>query len=212
MTKWSKRDYALAVAVLLAGAIALAQAPGGGMQNPGGLNTAPQAPALPSRSTPAMPSATENPQSFGDMDFLHKTLEDDLAQEQMGQLAQQKSQSDDVKQFGEKMAQIHQQLTDQITPVAQKLGVDQPNKPSKKDRQEIQKLQALSGSDFDAEFIRAMLKDQQDALKGFKSEEESSHDATMQQLAKMDTPVLTQHLQALERLAQSHDVSTESKK
>ncbi len=209
--KWLRRDLALAAAVFMAGAIAIAQQPpGGGMQNPGS-----QAPTQPSQTEPTMPTETmpsSSSQSFGDMDFLHKTLEDDLAQEQMGQLAAQKSQSDDVKQFGQKMAQIHQQLTDQITPVAKKLGVDQPRQPSKKDRQEIEKMQALSGADFDTAFIRAMLKDQQDDLKAFKNEAESSHDPTMQQLAKMDEPVLNQHLQILERLAQSHNVTAESKK
>ncbi len=209
--KWFKRDLSLAAAVLLAGTLALAQQPpGGGMQDPGN-----QAPTPPSQTQPTMPMQTtpgHASQSFGDMEFLHKTLEDDLAQEQMGQLAVQKSQSEDVKQFGEKMAQIHEQLTDQITPVAKKLGVDEPKQPSKKDRQEIEKMQSLSGADFDAAFIRAMLKDQQDDLKSFKSESESSQDPTVQQLAKMDEPVLSQHLQILEQIAQSHNVSAESKK
>jgi putative membrane protein len=153
-----------------------------------------------------------NPQSYADSSFIHKTLEDDVAQEQMGQLAAQKSQSDDVKQFGEKMAQIHGQLTTQLMPVAKKLGVDEPKQPSKKDRQEIEKMQSLSGADFDAAFIRAMLKDQQDDLKGFQQEAQGSQDPNVQQLAKMDEPVLDQHLQILQKIAQAHSVTTESEK
>jgi putative membrane protein len=215
-SKFSKRDYLLAAAVLLAGAVAFAQMPGGG-QNPGSQQG--QQPTTPGQTAPgqAMPAPgtgmpNNSSQSFADQAFLHKTLEDNVAQEQMGQLAQQKSQSDDVKQFGEKMAQIHQQLTDQIMPVAKKLGVDQPKQPSKKDRQEIEKMQSLSGADFDTEFLRAMLKDQQDDLKGFKSEASGAQDPTVQQLAKMDEPVLSQHLDLLQRIAQTHNVSTESKK
>jgi putative membrane protein len=151
-------------------------------------------------------------QSYGDQSFLRKTLEDDVAQEQMGQLAAQKSQSDDVKQFGQKMAQIHEQLTNQLMPVAKKLGVDEPKNPSKKDRQEIEKMQALSGPEFDAAFIRAMLRDQQDDLKGFKNEVEGAQDPNVQQLARMDEPVLSQHLQVLQQIAQTHNVSPESEK
>jgi putative membrane protein len=212
MTKWWKQDKLLAAAALLAGTCALAQMPGSSGQTPG--NQQQQQPTPQGQPSQTMPSTgtPDNSQSFGDMDFLHKTLEDNLAQEQMGQLAQQKSQSDDVKQFGEKMAQIHEQLTDQIMPEAKKLGVDEPKQPSKKDRQEIEKMQSLSGSDFDAAFIRAMMKDQQDDLKGFKNEAESSHDPNMQQLARMDEPVLSQHLQVLQQLAQTHNVSAESQK
>jgi putative membrane protein len=215
-SRFSKRDYFLITAVLLAGAVAVAQVPGGGSgQNPGQQGQQQtQPPTTPGQTMPAPGSGMpeNSSQSFGDQAFLHKTLEDNVAQEQMGQLAQQKSQSDDVKQFGEKMAQIHQQLTDQIMPVAKKLGVDEPKQPSKKDRQEITKMQALSGADFDAAFLRAMLKDQQDDLKGFKSEASGGQDPNVQQLAKMDEPVLSQHLDLLQRIAQSHNVDTESKK
>jgi putative membrane protein len=210
-SRWSSRDILLAAAVTLAGAVALAQQPSGGAPPSGGQQPQ-QGP--PQQSMPENPSATQgNPaQSMADQSFIHKTLEDDVAQEQMGQLAAQKSQSDDVKQFGEKMAQIHQQLTTQLMPVAKKLGVDEPKQPSKKDRQEIEKMQALSGADFDTAFLKAMLKDQQDDLKGFQQAAQGAQDPNVQQLAKMDEPVLNQHLQILQRIAQAHSVTTESEK
>jgi putative membrane protein len=210
--KGTRADILLAAAVLLAGAVAIAQQPGGSGTSPSS-SSAPQQQAPPSSNTPSasgMPDATA--QSYGDQSFLHKTLEDNLAQEQMGQLAAQKSQSDDVKQFGQKMAQIHEQLTNQLMPVAKKLGVDEPKNPSKKDRQEIEKMQALSGPEFDAAFIKAMLRDQQEDLKGFKTEADGAQDPNVQQLAKMDEPVLSQHLQVLQQLAQTHNVSAESEK
>ena len=213
----SSRDYFLiAAALVLAGAGGFAQQPGGGGQSPSGQAPTPgqSAPTSPSAAEPGMPGAQDNnaPQSYADQSFIRKTMEDNMAQEQMGQLAAQKSQSDDVKQFGEKMAQIHEQLTNQMMPVAKKLGVDQPKQPSKKDRQEIEKMQSLSGPDFDPAFIKAMLKDQQDDLKGFKSEADGSQDPNVQQLAKMDEPVLNQHLLILQKIAEAHNVTEESSK
>jgi putative membrane protein len=210
--RWSSRDIFLASAVILAGAVALAQQPGASSSS-GQQQQAPQ--AQPGQQMPENPSAGSNNssmQSFADQSFIHKTMEDDVAQEQMGQLAAQKSQSDDVKQFGQKMAQIHEQLTNQLMPAAKKLGVDEPKQPSKKDRQEIEKMQAMSGQDFDEAFIRAMLKDQRDDLKGFQDEAQGGQDPNVQQLAKMDEPVLNQHLEILEKIAQAHSVSMESKK
>jgi putative membrane protein len=212
MSSWSSRDTFLIAAVLVAGAIAVAQQPGGAGTNPSSPST--QQPTAPGQTMPGAQSGMpdNSAQSYGDQAFLRKTLEDNVAQEQMGQMASQKSQSDDVKQFGQKMAQIHEQLTNQLMPVAKKLGVDEPKNPSKKDRQEIEKMQALSGPDFDTAFIRAMLHDQQEDLKGFKNAENGAQDPNVQVLAKMDEPVLSQHLQVLEQLAQTHNVSTESQK
>jgi putative membrane protein len=166
---------------------------------------------MPSSTMPGA-SGASSAQSFVDQSFLRKTLENSVAQQQMGQLAAEKSPSDDVKQFGQKMAQIHQELSTQIEPVAKQLGVDQPKGPSKKDKQEIEKMQALSGAQFDTAFLSAMLKDQQTDVKGFKSEEQSAQDPTVQRLAKLDEPVLSQHLQILEQLAKEHNVPVESKK
>jgi putative membrane protein len=215
-SKLFRGEFLLAAAVMLAAAVALAQQPG--QPSNGNPPQTPQNPSsqtpTPGQTQPGMPSAGNGaaPQSYGDQSFLRKTMEDDMAQEQMGQLAAQKSESDDVKQFGEKMAQIHEQLTNQIMPVAKKLGVDQPKEPSKKDRQEIEKMQALSGPDFDSAFIKAMLKDQQTDLKGFHDEAQGAQDPNVQQLAKMDEPVLNQHLQILQKIAQAHNVTEESKK
>ncbi len=69
----------------------------------------------------------------------------------------------------------------------------------------------LTGPDFDAAFLRAMLRDQKSDLKDFQ-DEERSQDPNVQRLAKMDDPVLADHLQILERIAQSHNVSEQNSK
>lgn len=216
MNSWrlSKKTPIGAAVALLACAFSMAQMPGGGGQMPGQQTPTlgqENVPGNPGENVPGAQNNTQAQPSIADQSFVRKTLEDSQAQVQMGQLAAQKSTSDDVKQFGEKMAQIHQQLNEQLKPVAQKLGVSEPKEPSKKDKQEIARMQTLSGADFDAAFIKAMMKDQQSDLKDFKDEAQSAQDPTVQQLAQMDTPVLSQHLQILEKLAQAHNVTLESK-
>jgi len=218
--KYSCLTSLLAATVLWAAGTAAAQANGSGS----GMGSSPSqqqpqpgqpgSPSNPGMGQQPMPGATAptGSQDYGDQSFLRKTMEDSVAQVQMGQLAAQKSSSDDVKQFGQKMAQIHEQLNNQIGPVAKQMGVDQPKNPSKKDKQEIQKMQALSGPDFDQAFLAAMLKDQQTDVKGFKDEEQSAQDPTVQKLAKLDEPVLSQHLQILEQLAKQHNVPVETSK
>jgi putative membrane protein len=217
MNSWrlSTAATVLAAAGLMMCMGVTAQMPGGGAgQMPQGEQSPsvgqPNGPGNPGDNLPGAQGSSMP--SFADQAFVRKTLEDNQAQIQMGQLAAQKSSSDDVKQFGEKMTQIHEQLSDQMKPVARKLGVSEPKEPSKKEKQEIEEMQSLSGADFDAAFIKAMMREQQSDLKDFKSEAQSAQDPAVQQLAKLDAPVLSQHLQILEQLALAHNVTMESMK
>lgn len=212
-----KKAIRYMVAAMLASSFATAQTQTGGavQMSPGQQSPVPGQPSGPVTPTPGgditgMQNNAPTP-SFADQAFLRKVLEDDVAQEQMGQLAAQKSSSGDVKDFGQKMAQMDEQLSNQLKPAAQKLGVSEPNGPSKKDKQEIAKMQTLAGADFDAEFIRAMMKTQQGDLKNFKDEAQGGQDRGLQQVAKVDEPVLSQHLQLLAQIAQTHNVTVQSK-
>lgn len=202
-----------AAAILLVGVTAAAQQPG----TMGGT------PGQPQQQVPGQPSNPEYPTTMSttgtpadnpeiaDQAFMRETLQDNQAQVAMSQLAQQKASSDDVKEFGQQMVQIHTQLTDQLMPVAKQLGVNQPDGPTKNQKKEIAKLQSLSGSQFDSAYIQAMAKQQQENLKRFQQEEKTAQNPNVQQAAKMDTPVLSQHLEVLQKIAQSHNVTIASR-
>lgn len=204
----------LAVAAGLTGVSAAAQLPGGGSQQvppnqqtmPGQQN--PNAPGNPGAMTPGMEAT--GPQSFADQAFVRTTLEGSAAEAQMSQLAEQKSSSSDVKQYGQHMVQIHQQLTHQMQPIAKKLGVNENPKPTKKEKKEIDALKTLSGPSFDQAYIQAMAKNQQHDVKTFKTEEQAAQDPMVQEVAKMDEPVFTEHLQVLQQIAQAHNVTIAS--
>ena len=218
-----KRGLAIFGALLLAGAVAMAQdsqpGMGGGQQSP---TPGQQQPGEPGQQ-PGNPNSTGYPgagpagtqgsmsQSFADQSFVTQTLSNSAAESQMSQLAAQKSSSPDVKQYGQKMVQIHSQLSQQLQPVAQMLGVKADQKPSKKDKKTIEQLKTLNGSAFDQTYIKAMVKDQQHDVKSFKDEQTAAQSPTIKKAAQMDEPVLSQHLQILEQLAQNHNVTIASK-
>lgn len=196
---------------LLAGVTAFAQAPGslGGSQpnmpsNPN-TNTTPGAAPMPGADNSAA-----TPQQFSDHAFVSKALEGGAAEVQLGQLAAQKSQSPDVKQFGQKMVQDHTQLGEQMKQVAKAMGVSEPKGPSKKDKQLMAKLQGLSGDQFDQEYIKAMVKDHKQDLKDFKDEAQMTQDPNLKQVTTTGENVITQHLQMIEQIAQAHNVTTQA--
>jgi putative membrane protein len=129
---------------------------------------------------------------------------------QLGQLAQEKSQSNDVRQFGQKMVNDHGQMADKwLKPVAQQLGISEPKGPSKKDKKEIAKLQSLSGEDFDREYITMMVKDHQQDLKEFNNEAQSAQNPNVKQIAQRGSSIIEQHLQLIEQIAKSHNIAVE---
>lgn len=216
--KAGKKILTMGAAMLLAGAVAFAQGPPGDQQTmPPGQQT-PGEPTSPSNPNPAYPpGAAEGPggpgnsmsQSYADQEFITHTLSNSAAEAEMSQLAAEKSSSPDVKSYGQKMVQIHSQLSTQLKPVAQTLGVKTDPKPSKKDRKQIDQLKTLSGDEFDQAYIKAMAKDQRHDVKTFKEEVTAAQSPTIKQVARMDEPVLSQHLQALEQIAQNHKVDLE---
>lgn len=196
--------------VLLMSVALMAQAPGGAQPS------MPQQQA-PSAQTQPMPSSADNSgassaQSFADQSFVTKAMEGGDAEVELGQLAEQKSQSNDVKQFAQKMVNDHGQMGEKwFKPVAKKLNVSEPKGPSKKDKKLIEKLQGLSGAEFDTEYIQAMVKDHKDDLKEFKSEAQVAQDPMLKEIAEKGATVIQQHLQLIEQIAQAHNVPVDGK-
>lgn len=201
--------------VLLSSAFALAQAPG-----------SPQQPSMPQSQTSPDTTGSQSPttnqsasqgapnsaQEISERAFISKALEGGMAEVQLGQLAQQKSQSNDVKQFAAKMVNDHGQMGEKwLKPVAQQMGINEPSGPSKKDKKELEKLQGLSAQDFDREYITMMVKDHQKDLKEFKEEANAAQDPNVKQIADKGSQVIQQHLQLIEQIARNHNVDVGGK-
>lgn len=204
MNRVSMRILTTSGAVLVCAALAMAQSrPTGG--------ATPTTPESPTNSNPGMnnPDQTQQqaPESsvLQDKDFVHTALEGGMAEVQLGQLATQKGSSQDVKEYGQKMVDANTQLGDQMKKLAEQMGVKEPKDLSKKDKQQVAKLNALSGADFDNAYITAMVKSHKKDVQNFKSEAQNSQNPTMQKVAQQDGQIIDQHLQMAEELAKAHN-------
>jgi putative membrane protein len=199
----------VAGAVLLCGSMGLAQAG----QQPGGA-----AGQTPSQSNPSM-DAQQQMNSMNapaqnalmDKAFVKKALQGGMAEVQLGQLTLQKSNNDQVKQFAQRMIDDHTKLGEQMKPVAQQLGVSEPNDISKKDKSTMAKLQALSGPAYDQAYIKDMIKDHKQDLSEFQTEASSGQDPTLKDAANQGIKVIAQHLQMIQQIAKDQNVNVASK-
>ena len=138
--------------------------------------------------------------------FLHKASMGGYAEVQFGQLAAQKASSDDVKKFGQKMVDDHTALNDQLKPFADSMGVKAPTKLSPKDQAEYDKLNGLSGDDFDKEYLTAMVKDHHQDLREFRKEEATASDPGLKDAVTKGTTVIREHTQMVDKLAKDKGV------
>jgi putative membrane protein len=153
------------------------------------------------------PPASSSQASAADRHFVQEATEGSNPEIALGKLAQQKSTSDDVKQFGQKMVTDHTQLNSDMAPVAEQMGVTPPaDKIPAKDQALQSKLEGLSGQQFDQAYIKAMVKDHRKDVAKFKHEAATTKDPTLKQTVEKGEQVIQEHLNLAEQLAQAHHV------
>jgi len=130
--------------------------------------------------------------------FIKAAIQGDIAEVDVGKLAQEKSQNDAVKQYGAMLVKDHGDHKAKAEQVASELGVESPTGSSIMQKATYAKLKMLSGATFDRSFAKAMVKDHQEDIKEYRKET-SKNDAAGQ-LAKDTLAVLQKHLQAAQSL------------
>jgi putative membrane protein len=142
-------------------------------------------------------------QAMRDKAFLKKASEGGFAEIQLGQLAAQKGGSDEVKQFGQKMVDDHMALNASMQPSADAMGVKAPTKLSKADQAEYDKLNGLSGADFDKEYLSYMVKDHHKDLRDFKDEDATVTDSGLKPAVDKGLQVIQDHTHMADQLYKS---------
>ena len=139
--------------------------------------------------------------STTDTTFVKKAAEGGLAEVELGTLAQQKGSNDQVKKFGERMVNDHTKANDQLKDVAQQKQIQLPDKLSAKDQATKDRLEKLSGEQFDRAYMTDMVKDHKKDVAEFARESQSSKDPAVKNFARQTLPTLRQHLKEAEKLA-----------
>lgn len=168
-------------------------------------------PGRPSQQVPPSqqdsgPNAGDVGQVMQDKMFLRKAAEGGIAEVKLGQLAAQKASSDDVKAFGQKMVEDHTRLNLEIAQVADSMGVMLPKSMNKEDQAEYEKLSALSGNDFDIEYLSFMVKDHHKDLHEFRMEAASPADPTLHNEVVKAQGVIHEHTVMVDKLARAKGV------
>jgi putative membrane protein len=178
---------------MMAGAAA-AQTPTSTVAPAAPATTAPAASTMAPSSamTPATASAADV--SKADKMFVTQAAQGGLAEVQLAQLAQQKSQNETVKKFAQTMIDDHTPNNEKLTQLATSKGLNPPTNPSAAQQKMMDHLQGLDGPKFDHAYLTGQVKAHDAMLKVFQREATNGHDADLKAFAESTVPTIQKHI------------------
>jgi putative membrane protein len=144
-----------------------------------------------------------------DKQFIKNCAIGNMAEMKLAQAAQDKAQSQEVKQLAQTIMQDHQQMEQQLKQVAQKVGVDLPQDLPQPMQDQVQALSQLQGDQFDKYFVSAVKAGHAAALSKFGDEAKIAQSDDVKQFASQQLPTLQAHTQKIQTCAMAQGLSTE---
>ncbi len=135
-------------------------------------------------------NATSEGSSLSEKDktFMKKAAKGGMMEVTMGQVAEQKGQSEDVKAFGKRMVTDHTKANDELKSIASKKGVQLPTK------------EHTAKWTSDKAYVEMMVTDHEKDLAEFKEEATSGSDPDVKKFADDTAKVIQEHLDQIKEI------------
>lgn len=130
-----------------------------------------------------------------DQQFMRRAAQGNMAEIELSQLALQRGDSDEVKQYAQRMIQEHTQANARLSQLAQQKGVNLPRELDPQHQAIRAQLEQLSGERFDQEYMRVMENDHVLTVTLFQNGTRQAQDRDVRRFASNTLPRLQGHLQ-----------------
>lgn len=130
-----------------------------------------------------------------DQQFVNFAAQTDMIEANLGQLAQDAAERQDVKDYGKMLATDHTNDFQQLTAAAQQANLTVPNAIDEEHNKAIiGPYQKLKGAAFDHKYIADMIAGHTKAIEIYKKEAADAENPAIKAYAQMALPVLQKHL------------------
>src|SRR5689334_3273382 len=130
-----------------------------------------------------------------DRDFIMDAAMGGMMEVELGRVAAQQGTSDAVKQFGQRMVDDHSKANEELMTLAASKGITLPTTLDDKHREQVTKLSAMTGAEFDRAYSKGMLSDHNKDVSEFEKESTKGTDPDLKAFAANTLPTLQQHQQ-----------------
>ena len=134
--------------------------------------------------------------------FATKAAHTNMAEVQLGHLAQQKASNPDVKEFGERMVNDHTEAQAKLKDAAGRANVTLPEGLDQKHKELKDQLQQKSGAAFDTMYINKMVEGHEQAVQMLKEAAANLSSEPLKQWASQTLPTIQDHLKRAREIQQ----------
>ena len=149
----------------------------------------------------ATPTATEMQQA--DMEFANKAAAAGKAEVELAKVGTEKATDADVKTFADRLVQDHTKANEQLTQIMQSKSMEMPAEEPAEAKAEYDRISALSGAEFDREFMMHWVSSHEKGIELYSTEAETGQDPELKQFAADTLPTLQEHLDEAKRIESS---------
>jgi putative membrane protein len=111
-----------------------------------------------------------------------------------GRLAEKHATDQSVKDFAKRMVYDHSKANKELESVAKNKGVSLDTKLDQSQKDEMDRMSKLNGTDFDKAYMDMMVKDHEEDVNEFKKASNDLSDPDLKNFATTTLPTLEEHL------------------
>jgi putative membrane protein len=152
---------------------------------------------------PVAAFAASNP----DASFYKNAAEGGIAEVAAGHLAQDKGNSQPIKDFGAMMVKDHSAANEKLQSLAASKSITLPSRSSVGQMAAKAKLDVLSGDTFDKSYVKGQVSAHRQTIALFRKEISSGQDADAKAFATETLPTVRAHLKAITAIATDMGIS-----
>lgn len=143
--------------------------------------------------TSTSPQTSTPPDSATTM-FITKAASGGMMEVQLGQIAQERAQSQRVKDFGQMMVRDHGKANDELKSIATAKNVTISDSLMPDHKHHVADLQKRKGAAFDKAYMSMMVRDHEKDISEFEKASNNLSDGEVKAFATRTLPVLKTHL------------------
>jgi putative membrane protein len=149
--------------------------------------------ALADQTSKPTPGAQASAPSNSDAEFVQKAAMDGLVQSKMAELAIDRAQAPEVKQFARRMLADHAKTDIELRRLAAKKHLQVPTQLDAANEKIFEQLASLSGVEFDKQYMSIMFDDQKADVADYKMQAKQGSDPELKSFAVRTLPTLERH-------------------
>ena len=130
--------------------------------------------------------------------FAAAAAQSDLYEIGSSELALGRAASEEVRTYAQTMIDHHTMTTEQLTPIAEELGVTPPGETTAAAQLDIAYLETLEGAAFDTAYMEQQRVSHEAAVAAFEIASETAQNADLKAFATENLPIIEEHLTMVE--------------